>query len=86
MPLRTLLTLGVLALACVALAKRPAPSTETRSLQLAVEVSSVRMELAFDYSVMQRGPKVQKPAPTTWSSRLNVRWEARFGGEGRYIA
>ncbi len=27
----------------------------------------------------------QKPAPVTWSSRFNVRWEARWGGEGKYM-
>lgn len=37
-------------------------------------------------SAMPKGPSWQRPAPTTWSSKPNVRWEARFGLEGRYIA
>ena len=26
-----------------------------------------------------------KAAPTTWSSRSNVRWNARWASEGRYL-
>lgn len=31
------------------------------------------------------GPKMQRSAPATWSSRSNVRWEARWGSESRYM-
>jgi hypothetical protein len=27
----------------------------------------------------------QKPAPVTWSARFNIRWEARWSGEGKYM-
>lgn len=31
------------------------------------------------------GPTWQRPSPATWSSRFNVRWEARFSSESRYM-
>ena len=30
-------------------------------------------------------PSWQRPAPLTWSSRFNVRWEARWSSEGKYM-
>ena len=31
------------------------------------------------------GPTWQRPSPATWSSRFNVRWEARFTDQGKYM-
>lgn len=31
------------------------------------------------------GQASMKAAPTTWSSRSNVRWNARWASEGRYL-
>ena len=43
--------------------------------------------LVAEFSVFPKaGPTWQRPAPLTWSSRLNVRLEARWGSDGRYIA
>ncbi len=30
-------------------------------------------------------PTWQRPAPVTWSSRFNVRWEARWSNEAKYM-
>lgn len=43
-------------------------------------------EAHADLVAMPKGPTWQRPAPATWSSRANVRWEARFGQDSRYIA
>lgn len=49
-------------------------------------VADVR-SFAAEFSVLPKaGPTWQRPAPLTWSSRLNVRLEARWGSDGRYIA
>ena len=32
-----------------------------------------------------RRPMWQRPAPVTWSSRFNVRWEARWSTENKYM-
>ncbi|MDX2187965.1 MAG: hypothetical protein SFV32_13605 [Opitutaceae bacterium] len=37
------------------------------------------------FSAMPKGPTWTRPAPTTWSSKPTIRWEARFG-EAVYIA
>lgn len=38
------------------------------------------------YSAMPKGPAGLRAAPTTWSSKASVRWQARWGGDARYIA
>ena len=41
---------------------------------------------SFEASLMPKvGPTWQRPAPLTWSSRFNVRWEARWSNEGKYM-
>jgi hypothetical protein len=41
---------------------------------------------SFEASVMPKArPTWQRPAPATWSSRFNVRWEARWSSEGKYM-
>jgi hypothetical protein len=41
---------------------------------------------SFEASAMPKArPTWQRPAPATWSSRFNVRWEARWGSEGKYM-
>ncbi len=39
----------------------------------------------LESSMMPKSTQTIKPAPATWSSRLNVRLEARWGTEGRYM-
>lgn len=42
--------------------------------------------VSFEASAGPRpAPVLQRSAPATWSSRSNVRWEARWGGEARYM-
>jgi hypothetical protein len=41
---------------------------------------------SLEASLLPARPKTwQRPAPVTWSSRFNVRWEARWSGEGKYM-
>ena len=52
-----------------------------------VKVATPTQAFAAEFSVLPKaGPTWQRPAPLTWSSRLNVRLEARWGADGRYIA
>ncbi len=42
---------------------------------------------SFEVSILPKPrPTWQRPAPVTWSSRFNVRWEARWSNEGKYMA
>jgi hypothetical protein len=80
MPLRRLLPIGVLVLGLVQVTDFVRSETKGH-LNTHAEV------VALDYySVMPKGPQWTRPAPTTWSSRANVRWQARWGGDGRYMA
>lgn len=60
--------------------------TQVTGGQMTEETASV---IAASGSEMTAVPMVrpswQRPAPATWSSRFNVRWEARWGSEGKYM-
>lgn len=43
-------------------------------------------ESLASYSALPKAPSGLRAAPTTWSSKASVRWQARWGGDARYIA
>jgi len=51
------------------------------------EVGTQGIVSSFEVSILpKQRPTWQRPAPVTWSSRFNVRWEARWSSEGKYMA
>jgi hypothetical protein len=51
------------------------------------EIRAQAIVSSFEVSILPKPrPTWQRPAPVTWSSRFNVRWEARWSSEGKYMA
>jgi hypothetical protein len=50
------------------------------------EVQAPAQYASLEASMMPaRAKSWQRPAPVTWSSRSNVRWEARWGSDAKYM-
>lgn len=50
-------------------------------------IHTLGADMAWDPAVFgsSAGQASIKAAPTTWSSRSNVRWNARWSNQGRYL-
>lgn len=70
-------------LLCSVLASGSAAKTET----VAVPAVEVGTSLALDPAIFgsSAGQASIKAAPATWSSRSNVRWNARWTNSARYL-
>jgi hypothetical protein len=72
-------------MALVAMTLVSGKSVTKDSAELSMPVTGVNVALDAAVFGSSAGQASIRSAPTTWSSRSNVRWNARLASEARYL-